>query len=53
MADNWLKIESIDTMSGIIIGSFQLHFEKTWEQDPTAPKYVKFSEGSLEFNYKA
>jgi hypothetical protein len=52
MADNWLKIESLDTMNGIIIGYFQLHFEKTWEQDPTTPKYVKFSEGAFEFNYK-
>ena len=52
MADNWIRFESVDTVTGIIRGSFQVHYEKTWEQDPTAPKYVKFSDGAFEFNYK-
>ena len=52
MADNWIRFESVDTVTGVIIGSFQVHYEKTWEQDPTAPKYVKFSHGAFEFNYK-
>ena len=51
-ADNWLTIESIDTVNHIMKGTFQVHFEKSWEQDPSTPKYIKFSEGVFEFNYK-
>lgn len=47
---NWLEIVSVDTMSRIIRGTFEMHFEKVIENDSRNPKYVRFSNVQFEAN---